>query len=133
MELEEKVSMARSSTMKISNLVTRDRKYYQNFWIFILIVFKRSTLHGKCWKEHQRVPILYHYCRHFLVRWKTWYEKKMKFSLICFRIVVFGEVLEGMDVIDILNSTPTKPGDRPKDDITIVESGELKKDAHEEL
>jgi peptidyl-prolyl cis-trans isomerase B (cyclophilin B) len=37
--------------------------------------------------------------------------------------VVFGKVLEGMDVVRKIENTKTKPGDRPVKDVTIVDSG----------
>merc|ERR1712138_80267 len=41
------------------------------------------------------------------------------------RHVVFGKVLEGMDVVKKIESTPTHPGDKPKADVVIVKSGVL--------
>jgi len=41
------------------------------------------------------------------------------------RHVVFGKVLEGMDVVRKLESTKTRPGDRPEKDCVIADSGEL--------
>jgi peptidyl-prolyl cis-trans isomerase B (cyclophilin B) len=52
------------------------------------------------------------------------------------RHVVFGEVLEGYDVIEKIENTKTKPGDKPAQEIKIAKSGELEKPAegsHEEL
>ncbi|KAI1075226.1 peptidyl-prolyl cis-trans isomerase B [Whalleya microplaca] len=39
--------------------------------------------------------------------------------------VVFGEVLEGMDVVTKIETAKTKPGDKPEQTIKIVKSGEL--------
>jgi len=41
------------------------------------------------------------------------------------RHVVFGEVLEGFDVVEKIEQTETQPGDRPKATVKIAKSGEL--------
>ncbi|KAK0394571.1 hypothetical protein QR680_000809 [Steinernema hermaphroditum] len=41
------------------------------------------------------------------------------------RHVVFGKVLEGMDVVRKIENSKTKPGDRPVQDCVIADSGEL--------
>merc|ERR1712178_393646 len=41
------------------------------------------------------------------------------------RHVVFGKVIEGMDVVKKIETTPTEPGDKPTEDVVIVKSGEL--------
>eukprot|EP00171_Calliarthron_tuberculosum_P014215 IDg14215t1 len=41
------------------------------------------------------------------------------------RHVVFGKVVEGMDVVDKLESVKTDSGDRPKKDVVVVGSGAL--------
>ncbi|KAI1180958.1 cyclophilin-like domain-containing protein [Nemania sp. FL0916] len=41
------------------------------------------------------------------------------------RHVVFGEVLEGMDIVTKIENAKTKPGDKPEEPVTIVDSGEL--------
>ncbi|KAF8364085.1 cyn-5 [Pristionchus pacificus] len=41
------------------------------------------------------------------------------------RHVVFGKIIEGMDVVRKIESTKTRPGDRPEEDVVIADSGEL--------
>jgi peptidyl-prolyl cis-trans isomerase B (cyclophilin B) len=41
------------------------------------------------------------------------------------RHVVFGEVLEGMDIVTKIEQAKTKPGDKPEQTIKIAKSGEL--------
>merc|ERR1719263_496786 len=39
------------------------------------------------------------------------------------RHVVFGKIIEGMDVVKKIETTPTHPGDKPKKDVIIAKSG----------
>merc|ERR1712100_12719 len=39
--------------------------------------------------------------------------------------VVFGKIVEGMDVVKKIETTPTHPGDKPKADVVIAKSGVL--------
>jgi peptidyl-prolyl cis-trans isomerase B (cyclophilin B) len=41
------------------------------------------------------------------------------------RHVVFGEVLEGYDIVDKIQNVPKKPGDKPEQEVKVVKSGEL--------
>merc|ERR1712205_89284 len=41
------------------------------------------------------------------------------------RHVVFGKVIEGMDVVKKIETTETHPGDKPKKDVVIAKSGVL--------
>merc|ERR1712100_911529 len=41
------------------------------------------------------------------------------------RHVVFGKVIEGMDVVKKIESTPTNAGDKPKADVVVAKSGVL--------
>lgn len=45
------------------------------------------------------------------------------------RHVVFGKVLEGMNVVREIENTKTQAGDRPVDDVVIENCGELPLDA----
>lgn len=41
------------------------------------------------------------------------------------RHVVFGKIVEGMEVLDKIEAVKTDTGDRPKMDVKIVDSGDL--------
>ncbi|KAJ2550213.1 Peptidyl-prolyl cis-trans isomerase B [Coemansia sp. RSA 1933] len=41
------------------------------------------------------------------------------------RHVVFGKVMEGLDVVHEIENLPTKPGDKPLEDVVIADCGEL--------
>ncbi|OJJ44666.1 hypothetical protein ASPZODRAFT_134749 [Penicilliopsis zonata CBS 506.65] len=45
--------------------------------------------------------------------------------------VVFGEVLEGYDVVEMIEKVPTGGGSKPKETVKIVKSGEIKDEAAE--
>lgn len=52
------------------------------------------------------------------------------------RHVVFGEIVEGMDIVTAIEKCEKGPGDKPKEDVVIVDSGELDVPAegiHQEL
>jgi peptidyl-prolyl cis-trans isomerase B (cyclophilin B) len=48
------------------------------------------------------------------------------------RHVVFGEVLEGYDIVDKIQDVPKGAGDRPTQEVKIVKSGELEMPAESE-
>jgi peptidyl-prolyl cis-trans isomerase B (cyclophilin B) len=39
--------------------------------------------------------------------------------------VVFGEVLEGYEIVQAIEKVPKQPGDRPTKSVKIIKSGEL--------
>lgn len=45
------------------------------------------------------------------------------------RHVVFGEVLEGYDIVEQIENVPKAPGDKPLQTVKIVKSGELPAEA----
>lgn len=47
------------------------------------------------------------------------------FSWLDGRHVVFGEVLEGYDVVEQIENVPKGAGDKPSKPVTILKSGEL--------
>lgn len=49
----------------------------------------------------------------------------VKTSWLDGRHVVFGKVISGMDVVKYIEKVPKGPGDRPKEKVTIIDSGEV--------
>lgn len=49
----------------------------------------------------------------------------IEYSWLDGRHVVFGEVLEGYDIVDKIQNVPKLPGDKPAKAVKIVKSGEL--------
>ncbi|KAJ1666838.1 Peptidyl-prolyl cis-trans isomerase B [Coemansia sp. RSA 1813] len=47
------------------------------------------------------------------------------------RHVVFGKVMEGLDIVHKIENLPTRAGDKPKEDVVIADSGELTIDEDE--
>lgn len=49
----------------------------------------------------------------------------IRYSWLDGKHVVFGEVLEGYDIVDKIQNVPKAAGDKPVKKVTIVKSGEL--------
>lgn len=45
---------------------------------------------------------------------------------------MFGEVLEGYDIVEKIENVPKKPGDKPVETVKIAKSGELEGEAKAE-
>ncbi|GJY97506.1 photosynthetic NDH subunit of lumenal location 5, chloroplastic, partial [Tanacetum coccineum] len=58
-----------------------------------------------------------------------WLDEKLLFFGLCTildeRHVVFGQVIEGMDVVRLIESQETDRGDRPRKRVVISDCGEL--------
>lgn len=85
--------------------------------------------HGQFWQRHQRIAIL-HYHSHYLVSQSI--SIVIQILIACHswldgKHVVFGEVLEGYDVVEKVEDVPKGPGDKPTAVIKIAKSGELEK------
>lgn len=53
------------------------------------------------------------------------------FSWLDGKHVVFGEVLEGYEIVDMIENVPKGARDRPAEDVKIVKSGELEMESAE--
>jgi peptidyl-prolyl cis-trans isomerase B (cyclophilin B) len=49
------------------------------------------------------------------------------------RHVVFGRVVDGMDVVSAIEGTATNPGDRPKQDIVVADCKEIDTEERSDL
>jgi cyclophilin family peptidyl-prolyl cis-trans isomerase len=82
--------------------------------------------HGKRWQRHQRLSILHHHCHHLVSLYFQRHEHRLiHCSWLDGRHVVFGEVLEGYDVVEVIENTSKRANERPAVDVKIVKSGEL--------
>jgi cyclophilin family peptidyl-prolyl cis-trans isomerase len=85
--------------------------------------------HGQRWQGYQRLSVLHHH-RYHLVRipcndFLGAITDLKPHSWLDGRHVVFGEVLEGYEIVDKIQNVPKGPGDKPRLAVKIVKSGEL--------
>lgn len=128
--------------MRTLSCVTPRRVFSVSYYVSSILRIALKLIYfryGQCWKGHQRISVLHHYCYH-QVRSQSLLLCVLKLmnahSWLDGRHVVFGEVVEGYDVVEKIENTETKKGiDRPLSPITIAKSGELLMDegSHSEL
>lgn len=87
-----------------------------------------SPVYGQRRTRYQRLSVLHHH-RRDLVRTPLLLSVAQVLTQ-CYRWldgrhVVFGEVLEGYEIIEKIEKTETAPGDKPIKKVVIAKSGEL--------
>lgn len=101
---------------------------------FRLLIIPLTIIHyryGQCRARHQWFPIFHHNrpnkASYFLLRYVELYT--LADHCVCRWLdgkhVVFGEVVEGMDVVRAIENVDKGANDRPREPVTIVKSGAL--------
>jgi hypothetical protein len=85
-----------------------------------------SFVNGQLWKGHQRFSILHHHLYPRVCSSLHIFNALLtRDSHLDGKHVVFGEVLEGYEIVQAIENVPKGQGDKPKTPVKITKSGEL--------
>lgn len=128
-------STAQSSRTRTSSSSTPRRSRFQHSLCHSRltpdVLQSRQAQHGQLWQGYQRFSILHHHRRHFMAgrstRESLQANPDARTLLTLHFQVVFGDVLEGMDIVRAIEDVPKDRGDAPSEKVTIADSGEVRR------
>ena len=90
----------------------------------------RDFIHGECRAQHQRLTVFYLHCAYASPRWHACVCIKSIRTYLVFSgsgatDVVFGEVVQGLDVVKKMESVKVDHDDKPTSAVKIANCGQL--------